>query len=176
MAFNSALISAAALCVSLVLVCWYMCLLLSISHGHRRKMYNCFLTRKTEKHMFKSGLYNEGGTPLLFFFINFKTSWKNDQKKKTEKIQHIMTRNQRLCLCPLPAGITGYNHLSWWNNFEEKNFNPFSYTLNQQTFLFVMVEVKTDFLSKNPFSVFCKCSGITHLKWLVYFQWFLLAV
>lgn len=120
-----------------------------------------FLPEKLKKHILKGGLYNEGGTHLLLFLFYFKTSWKND-RKNPEKIQHIMTPSQKLCLCPLPADITGYNQLSWSNNFEEKIFNPFWYTLNQQTFLFVMVEVKTDFLSKNPFSVFCKCSGITH--------------
>lgn len=153
-----------------------MCLLLSICHGHRRKMYNCFLTRKTDKaHLEEWFMQWKRYTIAPFFFFS-KLPERMTKKKETEKIQQTMSPSQKLCLCPLPAGITGYNHLSWSNNFEEKSLNPFSYTLNQQTFLLVMVKVKTDLLSKNPFSVFCKCSGITHLKWLVYFQWFSVAV
>lgn len=135
-----------------------------------------FLPEKLKKHILKSSLCNGRGTQLLLFFFFSKLPERMTKKKETEKIQQTMSPSQKLCLCPLPAGITGYNHLSWSNNFEEKSLNPFSYTLNQQTFLLVMVKVKTDLLSKNPFSVFCKCSGITHLKWLVYFQWFSVAV
>lgn len=105
---------------------------------------------------------------LFFLFQDFlKERWKK------MRMQNTMSHSQKLCLCTLPAGITeGYNHLSWLNNFEEKSLNLFSYTLKKWRFLFVMVKAKTDFLSKNPFSVFWKLSGTTHIKWLVYFQWF----
>lgn len=70
-----------------------------------------FLPEKLKKHILKSGLCNERGTQLLLFFFS-KLPERMTKKKETEKIQQTMSPTQKLCLCPLPAGITGYNHLS----------------------------------------------------------------
>lgn len=130
-----------------------------------------FLPEKLKKHILKGGLCNEGGTQLLLFFYFISRLPERMTKNPRKDSVYHDTSSEAVFVSPFSR-----DRLSWSNNIEEKISNPFWYTLNQQTFLFVMVEIKTDFLSKNPFSVFCKCSGITHLKWLVYFQWFSVAV
>lgn len=62
-----------------------------------------FLPEKLEKHILKSGLCNEGicneGSTQLFIFFNFKTSWKNDPKKKMKQKRFSISYLVRSCVC-----------------------------------------------------------------------------